>query len=67
MADVDLDQLSERLAVSPLLLADLLDSLRRPGRDPREDFPPPIMRRGILKLEDFETWHGAVGNRAQRG
>lgn len=54
MAAVDLDQLSERLAVSPLLLADLLDSLRRPGRDPREDFPPPIMRRGILKLEDLK-------------
>jgi uncharacterized protein len=51
---VDLESLSHELSNSPLLLADILASLARPGRDPREDFPPPVFRRGIVKLEDLE-------------
>ncbi len=33
---------------------DILDALARPGRDPREDLPPPIFKKGILKLEDLQ-------------
>jgi uncharacterized protein len=33
---------------------DILDALARPGRDPREDRPPPIFKKGILKLEDLQ-------------
>ncbi len=29
--------------------------LTRPGRDPREDLPPPIFKRGVLKLDDLQT------------
>ena len=32
---------------------DLMDALAKPGRDPREDRPPPIFKKGILKLEDL--------------
>src|SRR5207244_6886542 len=35
-------------------LHDILDALERPGRDPREDLPPPIFKKGILKLEDLQ-------------
>jgi uncharacterized protein len=41
--------------VGELLTRDILASLARPGRDPREDLPPPIFRRGIMKLEDLEA------------
>jgi uncharacterized protein len=51
---VDLESLSQELSNSPLLLNDILASLARPGRDPREDLPPPVFRRGIVKLEDLE-------------
>src|SRR2546421_1898584 len=34
---------------------DILDALARPGRDPREDLPPPIFKKGILKLEDLQA------------
>ena len=54
LTKTDLEHLGEKLAVSPSLLADLVDSLRRPGRDPRADFPAPMLRRGILKLEDLK-------------
>ncbi len=34
-------------------IRDILDALARPGRDPREDLPPPIFKKGVLKLEDI--------------
>jgi uncharacterized protein len=37
-----------------LLVKDLLAALSKPGRDPREDLPPPVFRRGIVKLEDLK-------------
>src|SRR5260370_7279957 len=36
-------------------LPDILDALARPGRDPRDDLPPPIFKKGILKLEDLQS------------
>ena len=51
---MDLESLSQELSNSPLSLNDILASLARPGEDPREDLPPPIFRRGIVKLEDLE-------------
>ena len=34
-------------------LADILEQLVRPGRDPREDTPAPILRTDVLKMEDL--------------
>ena len=36
-------------------LADIFDQLARPGRDPRDDAPPPLLRSDVLKLEDLKT------------
>lgn len=47
------DELAAELSVGPLLLKDIVAQLTRPGRDPREDLPAPIFKRGILKLEDL--------------
>ena len=30
------------------------EALSRPGRDPREDLPPPVFKKGVLKLEDLQ-------------
>ena len=64
-AAIDLDALATELEVGRLLLADILEQLRRPGRDPREDLPRPFFKKGVLKLEDLELGmelHGAVLN-----
>ncbi|PHR92768.1 MAG: transcriptional accessory protein Tex [Blastopirellula sp.] len=50
----DASQLATELAIGEHLAKDLLNSLSRPGRDPRADFPPPLFRRGVMKLEDLE-------------
>lgn len=34
-------------------LADILEALARPGRDARDDLPPPILRQDVLKIEDL--------------
>ena len=51
---VSADEVAGRLQVGMPTVRDLLDALARPGRDPREDLPPPIFKKGILKLEDLQ-------------
>ncbi|MEF2967112.1 Tex family protein [Paenibacillus sp. M1] len=47
------EELAERLEVGVPTLRDILDSLQRPGRDPREELPLPIFRTDVLKIEDL--------------
>lgn len=47
------EQLSAQLGVGVPTLRDILDSLMRPGRDPREELPTPIFRTDVLQLEDL--------------
>ena len=64
-AAIDLDALAAELGIGRLLLADILEQLARPGRDPREDLPEPFFKKGVLKLEDLEVGmelHGSVLN-----
>ena len=41
------------MEVGLLTLKDILAQLARPGRDPREDLPAPVFKRGVIKLEDL--------------
>jgi protein Tex len=47
------DDATGRMRLSPGTIRDLLDELVRPGRDPREDLPPPVFKKGMLRLEDL--------------
>jgi protein Tex len=47
-------ELATRLNAGEPTVRDILDALAKPGRDPRDDRPPPIFKRGILKLEDLQ-------------
>ncbi|RLS77059.1 MAG: RNA-binding transcriptional accessory protein [Planctomycetota bacterium] len=58
---VDLAALSQELGVGRLLLADIIEQLARPGRDPREDLPKPFFKKGVLKLEDLEVGMELLG------
>ncbi len=49
-----IEQLAEKFGVGPLTLADILEQLVRPGRDPREDVDPPLLRSDVLSMEDLE-------------
>jgi uncharacterized protein len=45
--------LAELLEVGEPTLADILEGLARPGRDPRDDLPPPVLRQDVLRMEDL--------------
>jgi uncharacterized protein len=53
-AQVVVAQLAAELNVGTHLLHDILNAFVRPGLDPRESFPQPVFRRGIMKLEDLQ-------------
>lgn len=53
LSALDPQELAARLDVGVPTLRDILDSLRRPGRDPREELPLPIFRTDVLKIEDL--------------
>ena len=48
-----LHEVAEQLGLGTPTLRDMLDNLEKPGRDPREELPKPILRQDILKLEDL--------------
>jgi uncharacterized protein len=50
----DLASVAQDLNGGELLLEDILSGLCRPGRDPREDLPPPVFRSGIMKMDDVQ-------------
>ncbi|MFB5266991.1 Tex family protein [Paenibacillus enshidis] len=47
------ERLAEKLGVGVPTLRDILDSLQRPGRDPRDELPLPVFRKDVLKIEDL--------------
>ncbi|MGG4546541.1 Tex family protein [Rossellomorea marisflavi] len=50
---LDVHQTSEELGIGKLTLKDIIDALIRPGRDPRDQFPKPLLKKDVLKLEDL--------------
>ncbi|PZE20875.1 Tex family protein [Paenibacillus xerothermodurans] len=46
-------ELAPKLGVGVPTLKDILDSLQRPGRDPRDELPAPIFRTDVLQIEDL--------------
>jgi uncharacterized protein len=51
---VVVDSLAEELQAGSATMRDIIEALQRPGRDPREELPPPLFKKGILKLEDLK-------------
>lgn len=50
----NIEKLAEELQVGVPTLMDILKELEKPGRDPREDMPKPILRSDILSMEDLK-------------
>jgi uncharacterized protein len=53
LAAADLGELARELGAGEFTLRDIIEALGRPERDPRDDLPKPIFKKGILKLEDL--------------
>ena len=53
LANLDIEKTSKELEIGELTLKDIIDDLSKPGRDPREEMPKPILRTDVLKIEDL--------------
>ena len=50
---VNIQQMANELQIGEMTLTDIIQELSKPGRDPREDMPKPILRSDVLKIEDL--------------
>ena len=51
--NINLKETAEKLEIGELTLQDIIQELIKPGRDPREEMPKPILRSDVLKFEDL--------------
>ena len=51
---VDVTKMAKELEIGEMTLKDIIEELSKPGRDPREDMPKPILCQDVLKLEDLQ-------------
>ena len=54
LSKVKIKELSKELDIGEMTLEDIIKELSKPGRDPREEMPKPILRSDVLKFEDLK-------------
>ena len=50
----DRKKLAEELGIGEITLNDIINELKKPARDPREDMPAPILRSDVLDMKDLK-------------
>ena len=63
--NINIKQISDELDIGQETLKDIIRELKKPGRDPREDMPKPVLRKHVLSINDLEigmTMQGTVRN-----
>ena len=50
----DYKKTADQLGIGEITLQDIMKELGRPGRDPREDMPKPILRSDVLDMKDLK-------------
>ncbi|MFH1198520.1 MAG: Tex family protein [bacterium] len=48
------NKIANEIGVGEPTLIDILENLKKPGRDPRDEMPKPILRSDVLKMEDLQ-------------
>ena len=51
---INIEETAQELNIGVLTLQDIIDALKRPERDPRDDLPKPILKQHVLKMEDLK-------------
>jgi len=51
---VNVEQLANELSIGLPTAQDIIKELQKPGRDPRDEMPKPVLRSDVLKFEDLK-------------
>jgi uncharacterized protein len=54
ISDKEAKTLADQIGIGAPTLLDIVAELQKPGRDPREALPPPLLRKDLMKLEDLK-------------
>ncbi|NEU32600.1 RNA-binding transcriptional accessory protein [bacterium LRH843] len=55
LQSINIEEMAEKLGVGTPTLKDIIDTLIRPSRDPRDEVAKPLLKQGVLQLEDLQT------------
>lgn len=55
LENIDVEKIAEKLDVGLPTIIDIISELKKPGRDPRDEMPKPILKSDVLKIEDLEV------------
>lgn len=55
IAALSISELSKTLGVGEVTIKDIVDTLMKPSRDPRDAFPQPLLKTDVLKMEDLKV------------
>lgn len=65
VSEIGIEEVAQKIGVGVPTLADILRELMKPGRDPRDELPPPLMSEDIMEMEDLKpgmVLNGTVRN-----
>lgn len=55
VAEKGLKNIEKELEIGEMTLKDIIKELQKPGRDPRDEMPKPILKTGVINLEDLQS------------
>jgi len=53
--DIDISEYKDKLNTDIYTLEDVINSLKKPNRDPREEMPQPLLKSDVLNIEDLKV------------
>ena len=54
LKSINVKEVTEELQIGEMTLLDIIEELSKPGRDPRDEMPKPVLRQDVLKFEDLK-------------
>ena len=54
LKSINVKEMAEELQIGEMTLSDIIEELSKPGRDPRDEMPKPVLRQDVLKFEDLK-------------
>ncbi|MCM1321286.1 MAG: RNA-binding transcriptional accessory protein [Bacteroides sp.] len=54
-------QIEEKYNIGDTTITDIIDELKKPNRDPRDEYPKPIMQKGVVTFEDLKEGMKVTG------